>query len=51
MNFGLLESWECAESGRQILVKIGAVDVEIFAFKDRHGKSDFVVSSESIFLI
>ncbi|CAG8710542.1 6715_t:CDS:2, partial [Funneliformis caledonium] len=42
-HFGNVASprlFQPAESRRSILIKIGLVDVDIFAFLDRYGKSD-----------
>ena len=41
MILGLFESSEPAEYGRQNLVKIGAMVIELLTFKVRHGKSDY----------
>ncbi len=41
MILGLFESSEPAEYGRQNLVKIGAMVVELFTSKVRHGKSNY----------
>jgi hypothetical protein len=41
MILDLFESSEPAEYGRQNLVKIGAMVIELLTFKVRHGKSDY----------
>ena len=41
MILGLFESSEPAEYGRQNLVKIGAMVIELLTFKVRHEKSDY----------